>query len=165
MEDRRAGGRQGRHSDQQDRPVTIGILHSSPMHTLLGSCLLAWVRVGQRTASAMQMMVIRVAVLTTGPDPEHGLLHVPSLEVTIVRNLMSCGYRFPEFGRHTPLCWPAPFVILNPDSIATVLPTNTPADGSWCCITTGVRYSACSAALICSCRTGPRKSEVRATCR
>jgi hypothetical protein len=84
------------------------------------------------------------------------VLHVPSLEVTIVRNLMSCGYRFPEFGRHTPLCWPAPFVILNPDSIATVLPTNTPADGSWCCITTGVRYSACSAALILQDRENPR---------
>jgi hypothetical protein len=93
------------------------------------------------------------------------VLHVPSLQVYIVRNLMSCGYRFSGVVRHTPLCWLAPCVILNPDSIATVLPTNTAVDGSWCCITTGVRYSACSAALICSYRTGPRKSEVRALCR
>jgi hypothetical protein len=43
------------------------------------------------------------------------VLHVPCLEVTLVRDMMSCGYQCVEVVRYTPLCWPAPFVMLNPD--------------------------------------------------
>jgi hypothetical protein len=88
------------------------------------------------------------------------VLSVSSPGVTLVCNMMSCWYQFLEVVRSTPLCWPAPFVILNPDLRTTVLVTDTAADGR-CCITTGVCYSHCSA-LICSYRTGPSKSEVSA---
>jgi hypothetical protein len=91
------------------------------------------------------------------------VLSVSSLGVTLLRIMMSCWYQFLEVVRYTPLCWPAPLVILNPDLRTTVLVTNTATDGR-CCVTTGVRCSDCSV-LICSYRTRPSKSGVSATCR
>ena len=93
------------------------------------------------------------------------VLHVPSLEVTIVRNLMSCGYRFPGVVRHTPLCWPAPFVILNPDLRAAVLITDTAANEQVTRHNRGLLSWLQRWSLICSYRTSPSKSEVRAESR
>jgi hypothetical protein len=133
------------------------------MHTPLGPYLLAWIRVGDRTESAAQMVISSVARRHGSQVELRIVLSVSSLGVTLIRNMMSCGYQSLEVIRYTPLSYPAPFVILNLDLRTTVLVTYTAADGR-CCITTAVRYFDCSA-LICSCRTGPSKSEVRAICR
>jgi hypothetical protein len=56
------------------------------------------------------------------------VLSTSSLGLTLVYDMMSCGYQRSEVVRYTPLCWPAPVVVLNPDLRTTVLVTDTAAD-------------------------------------